>query len=95
MVQNLIVSYMKQRRSIILAVISADNAFANQPVTKFARQIDPLGTRTLGLIAKPDKIDKGSDSERYYGRYPVLTGPHSNRQLDLSPEFCGHMVVLS
>ncbi|KAI9046786.1 hypothetical protein LZ554_009521 [Drepanopeziza brunnea f. sp. 'monogermtubi'] len=66
MVQNLVVSYMKQRRSIILAVISADNPFANQPVTKFARQIDPSGTRTLGLITKPDKIERGSESEKYY-----------------------------
>ncbi|KAK3938319.1 P-loop containing nucleoside triphosphate hydrolase protein [Diplogelasinospora grovesii] len=66
MVQNLVVSYMKQRRSIILAVITADNPFANQPVTKFARFIDPSGKRTLGLITKPDKIDKGSESERYY-----------------------------
>lgn len=66
MVQNLVVSYMKQHRSIILAVVSADNPFANQPVTKFARQIDPSGTRTLGLITKPDEIERGSDSERYY-----------------------------
>ncbi|ROW07486.1 hypothetical protein VPNG_07085 [Cytospora leucostoma] len=66
MVQNLVTSYMKQRRSIILAVVAADNAFANQPVTKFARDIDPEGTRTLGLLTKPDKIDKGSDSEKYY-----------------------------
>jgi len=66
LVQDLVVSYMKQRRSIILAVISADNPFANQPVTKFARRIDPSGTRTLGLITKPDKIEKGSDSESYY-----------------------------
>ncbi|KAM0811508.1 putative GED domain-containing protein [Seiridium cardinale] len=66
MVQNMILSYMKQRRSIILAVVSADNPFANQPVTKFARDIDPTGTRTLGLITKPDRIDSGSDSEKYY-----------------------------
>jgi GTP-binding protein EngB required for normal cell division len=66
MVQDLVTSYMKQRRSIILAVVAADNAFANQQVTKFARDIDPSGTRTLGLLTKPDKVDKGSDSERYY-----------------------------
>ncbi|KAI2613376.1 P-loop containing nucleoside triphosphate hydrolase protein [Hypoxylon sp. NC1633] len=66
LVQELVVSYMRQRRSIILAVVAADNPFANQPVTKFARDIDPSGTRTLGLITKPDKIDRGSDSERYY-----------------------------
>lgn len=66
LVENLVVSYMKQRRSIILAVVSADNSFANQPVTKFARKIDPSGTRTLGLITKPDRIDQGSESGRYY-----------------------------
>lgn len=66
LVQNLVTSYMKQRRSIILAVVAADNAFANQPVTKFARDIDPRGTRTLGLITKPDKIDHGSENEAYY-----------------------------
>ncbi|KAI0004030.1 P-loop containing nucleoside triphosphate hydrolase protein [Xylariaceae sp. FL0662B] len=66
LVQNLVVSYMRQRRSIILAVVAADNPFANQPVTKFARNIDPSGQRTLGLITKPDKIDSGSDSESYY-----------------------------
>ncbi|OTB00157.1 hypothetical protein M426DRAFT_324476 [Hypoxylon sp. CI-4A] len=66
LVQNLVLSYMRQRRSIILAVIAADNPFANQPVTKFTRDIDPDGKRTLGLITKPDKIDPGSDSERYY-----------------------------
>lgn len=66
LVQTLVTSYMKQRRSVILAVVAADNAFANQPVTKFARDIDPEGVRTLGLITKPDKIDRGSDNEEYY-----------------------------
>ncbi|KAI1206794.1 P-loop containing nucleoside triphosphate hydrolase protein [Annulohypoxylon truncatum] len=66
LVENLVTGYMKQRRSIILAVIAADNPFANQPVTRFARKIDPAGTRTLGLITKPDKIDVGSESEAYY-----------------------------
>lgn len=66
LVEDLVVSYMNQSRSIILAVIAADNPFTNQPVTKFARQIDQSGMRTLGLITKPDKIDMGSDSEKYY-----------------------------
>ncbi|KAI2463967.1 P-loop containing nucleoside triphosphate hydrolase protein [Annulohypoxylon bovei var. microspora] len=66
LVEDLVMSYMKQRRSIILAVIAADNPFANQPVTRFARKIDPSGLRTLGLITKPDKIDIGSESESYY-----------------------------
>lgn len=65
-VQNLVTNYMNQRRSIIMAVIAADNAFANQPVTRLTRNIDPSGRRTLGLLTKPDKIDRGSDSEGYY-----------------------------
>lgn len=66
LVEELVTGYMTQRRSVILAVVAADNAFANQPVTRFAREIDPQGTRTLGLITKPDKIDRGSDNEAYY-----------------------------
>lgn len=65
-VHKLVTSYMNQHRSIILAVVASDNAFANQPVTKLARDIDPSGTRTLGLLTKPDKVDKGSDTEQYY-----------------------------
>lgn len=66
LVHNLVTSYMHQKRSIILAVVTADTPFANQPVTKYARDIDPKGVRTLGLITKPDKIDRDSDGEKYY-----------------------------
>ncbi|KAJ4365361.1 hypothetical protein N0V95_000508 [Ascochyta clinopodiicola] len=65
-VKFLVLSYMKSPRSIILAVVSAKNDFNNQPITKYSRQIDPEGTRTLGLITKPDTLDEGSDSERFY-----------------------------
>lgn len=71
MVRDLVVSYMKQKRSIILAVVAADSAFANQPVTQFARKIDDAGTRTLGLITKPDKIDRGSEAEKYYSECSI------------------------
>jgi hypothetical protein len=57
---------MKNPRSIILAVVSAKNDFNNQSITRYARQIDPKGERTLGLITKPDTLDEGSDSERFY-----------------------------
>ncbi|RYP49974.1 hypothetical protein DL768_004409 [Monosporascus sp. mg162] len=66
LVQELVTDYMLQKRSIILAVVAADIPSASQPVTKLVRYIDPTGVRTLGVITKPDKVERGSDSEKYY-----------------------------
>jgi GTPase SAR1 family protein len=63
LISNLVRSYMKNPRSIILAVVSAKNDFANQIVLKRAREVDHDGLRTLGLITKPDTLPSGSDSE--------------------------------
>jgi hypothetical protein len=65
-VKSLVLSYMKKSRSIILAVVSAKNDYANQIVTKYARDLDRWGNRTLGIITKPDMLDAGSDSERSF-----------------------------
>lgn len=50
LVQDVVNSYMKESRSIILAVVSAKNDYANQIVLKLARAADRAGTRTLGVI---------------------------------------------
>jgi GTPase SAR1 family protein len=65
-VTSLVLSYMQKTRSIILAVVSAKNDFANQIVTKYAREVDPDGVRTLGVITKPETLHIGSDSERAF-----------------------------
>lgn len=65
-VTSLVLSYMKKSRSIILAVVSAKNDFVHQKVTKHAREIDPEGHRTLGIITKPDTLHAGSDSEKSF-----------------------------
>ncbi|KAK8036251.1 hypothetical protein PG993_008865 [Apiospora rasikravindrae] len=65
-VKNLVLSYMKKPRSIILAVVSAKSDFNLQQVTRYARRLDPQGVRILGLITKPDTLEEGSDSERFY-----------------------------
>ncbi|KAG6362736.1 hypothetical protein INS49_007829 [Diaporthe citri] len=46
--------YIKQHRTICLAVVSATNDAANQPI---------LQQRTLGVITKPDLLSAGSGSE--------------------------------
>ncbi|KAK3617636.1 hypothetical protein LTR56_025148 [Elasticomyces elasticus] len=65
-VHQMVRSYMEKPRSIILAVVSAKSDFAPQEVTKYARELDPDGMRTLGLITKPDTLSKDSDSEAAY-----------------------------
>ncbi|KAK3900215.1 hypothetical protein C8A05DRAFT_45903 [Staphylotrichum tortipilum] len=66
LVEKLVLSYMKNPRTIILAVVSAKSDFALQQVTRHTRAQDPHGIRTLGLITKPDTLDPGSDSEQFY-----------------------------
>ncbi|OKL57356.1 hypothetical protein UA08_07539 [Talaromyces atroroseus] len=66
LVKDVVKTYMKEPRSIILAVVSAKNDYANQIVLSLARSADPDGTRTLGVITKPDTLNPGSESEATY-----------------------------
>ena len=63
LISSLVRSYMSNPRSVILAVVSAKNDYANQIVLKRAKEVDHEGLRTLGLITKPDTLPPGSDSE--------------------------------
>lgn len=61
--KDLVRSYMKSPRSIVLAIVSAKNDTSNQIVLKFAKEIDPQGLRTMGIITKPDSLPEGSPNE--------------------------------
>ncbi|KAF2496384.1 dynamin family protein-like protein [Lophium mytilinum] len=63
MVRNITESYISQPRTICLAVISCLNDYANQGIITRIRKHDPNGERTLGIITKPDRVEKGSGSE--------------------------------
>lgn len=63
LVSELVGAYMADQRTIILAVVTAKNDYANQIVLKRAKEADPQGLRTLGLITKPDCLPAGSESE--------------------------------
>ncbi|PTB63389.1 hypothetical protein BBK36DRAFT_1181795 [Trichoderma citrinoviride] len=55
-------SYLESSRTIILAVLQAGNDMANQSIIKLARKHDTLGQRTVGIITKPDLINKGTEA---------------------------------
>ena len=63
MVGRITDNYIKQPRTICLAVIAATNDAANQPILQRVRKFDPNGDRTLGVITKPDRLSAGSGSE--------------------------------
>jgi GTPase SAR1 family protein len=62
-IRRMIRTYMENQRSIILAIVSAKNDLANQAVLNMAKNLDPKGLRTIGIITKPDELPQGSDSE--------------------------------
>lgn len=56
LIHALVGEYMSNPRTIILAVVTAKNDAANQCILKKFKDVDPKGTRTLGIITKPDSI---------------------------------------
>ena len=61
MVRNMVVSYMQNPRSAMLAVIPANVDIATQDILDIAEQCDPKGERTLGVLTKPDIVDEGAE----------------------------------
>lgn len=62
-VRDMVASYLQNSRIIILSVLQASNDIANQGIIKLARQFDPDGERTVGIITKPDLINKGTEGK--------------------------------
>lgn len=65
LVRGLVARYLENPRSIILAVVSAHNDFNNQIIITKAREADPKGLRTLGIITKPD-LAKGLQKQESF-----------------------------
>jgi hypothetical protein len=62
MVREMVLEYMRNPRSIMLTVVPANVDIATQEIIDMAREVDPEGKRTLGVLTKPDLIDKGAES---------------------------------
>lgn len=54
--------YCREDRTIILAVIPANADMTTSQGLHLARQWDPDGSRTLGVITKIDIMDRGTDA---------------------------------
>ncbi|KAL1591965.1 hypothetical protein SLS60_011557 [Paraconiothyrium brasiliense] len=63
LIRSLVKDYISKQRTIVLAVVSAKNDYANQIILKMCRESDTKGARTLGIITKPDFLRPGSENE--------------------------------
>lgn len=62
-VNDLLDSFMRQPETVILAVIPANQDIATIDVLERAYEYDPNGLRTIGVLTKPDLIDRGAEDE--------------------------------
>jgi hypothetical protein len=53
--------HIRDERTIILAVIPSNTDVATQEILTIAKEVDPNGLRTLGVLTKPDLIDIGGE----------------------------------
>lgn len=60
--RNLILEYIAKPNSIILAVSPANVDLVNSESLKLARQVDPQGKRTIGILTKLDLMDHGTNA---------------------------------
>jgi len=61
-IRNMINEYIQQQNTIILAVTPANQDLANSDALKLARDVDPSGQRTIGVITKLDLMDEGTNA---------------------------------
>ncbi|OWZ06196.1 Dynamin [Phytophthora megakarya] len=61
-IRDMCTEFISNPNSIILAVTSANTDLANSDALKMAREIDPDGQRTIGVLTKLDLMDDGTDA---------------------------------
>ncbi|TPX48889.1 hypothetical protein SeMB42_g02821 [Synchytrium endobioticum] len=60
-IRDMIMKYITKNNAIILAVTAANTDLANSDGLKLARDVDPEGVRTIGVLTKIDLMDSGTD----------------------------------
>uniref|UniRef100_A0A915M8N3 Dynamin n=1 Tax=Meloidogyne javanica TaxID=6303 RepID=A0A915M8N3_MELJA len=61
-IRDMILTYITRDTCLILAVTPANSDLATSDALKLAREVDPQGLRTIGVLTKLDLMDEGTDS---------------------------------
>ncbi|XP_073440833.1 interferon-induced GTP-binding protein Mx2-like, partial [Dendrobates tinctorius] len=62
-IKRMIRKYIERQETINLAVVPSNVDIATTEALEMAREVDPSGERTLGILTKPDLVDKGSEPD--------------------------------
>lgn len=60
-IKDMLLKFISKPNAIILSVNAANTDLANSDGLKLAREVDPEGTRTIGVLTKVDLMDHGTD----------------------------------
>jgi dynamin 1-like protein len=81
-IKQMVMQYIEKQNALILAVTSANTDLSTSDALALAREVDPEGLRTIGVLTKLDLMDKGTDA------LDILTGK-------LSPLKLGYVGVVN
>ncbi|SGZ50361.1 CIC11C00000000355 [Sungouiella intermedia] len=60
-IRDMLMKYISKPNAIILSVNASNTDLANSDGLKLAREVDPEGARTIGVLTKVDLMDEGTD----------------------------------
>ncbi|CAI4226324.1 unnamed protein product [Auanema sp. JU1783] len=61
-IRDMILTYIGRETCLILAVTPANSDLATSDALKLAKEVDPQGLRTIGVLTKLDLMDEGTDA---------------------------------
>ncbi|XP_057185032.1 dynamin-1a isoform X4 [Triplophysa rosa] len=61
-IKDMLMQFVTRDNCLLLAVTPANSDLANSDALKIAKEVDPQGLRTIGVITKLDLMDEGTDA---------------------------------
>ncbi|KAL6463986.1 hypothetical protein MHYP_G00283770 [Metynnis hypsauchen] len=61
-IKEMLMQFVTKENCLLLAVSPANSDLANSDALKVAKEVDPQGLRTIGVITKLDLMDEGTDA---------------------------------
>ncbi|XP_076019688.1 dynamin-1a isoform X2 [Genypterus blacodes] len=62
-IREMLMQFVTKDNCLMLAVSPANSDLANSDALKIAKEVDPQGMRTIGVITKLDLMDEGTDAK--------------------------------